>query len=1016
MRTKKSARSLAAVGAETNVDKCHLNTPLGRAYQALEDQTDPSATVKFTLVTKSIGPLTKIIRYKNGKLIKDASECWLDDGTAQEIEVPFQCFAKDLRKRRHNQAIVHGICGHKEIKIVSERNFKGQPGTVTRTKKFFRYPKKNALTLFDYDVKPNVEPLSHDAWVKAMSEIFPGFEQVGYVVTPSTSSCIYGKDGNQLSGESSGFHHYVIAKKPSDIPRFNSTFFKRLWLAGYGYIFVSRSGAQLERTIYDQSVMSPERLDFVAGAVCRGGIEQRLPNPTYQAGDVLDTRLLPSLTQQEESEFKHMVEQAKQDKRDEADTIRNEYFKTEAPKIAKRLNVSQDEAREILSKRVCSTLSSNDILEFNNGGFVNVRDILKDPKKYHLKTLRDPLEPEQGKYKAKLFLNDDGSMIVNSYLHGGRTYRLQAENSTDEDEKSIGKKEKKTQSQILCELAEGLETFCTPDGDVYAFIPVNGHIELWPVRWQIFKQWLVKGFWDNFNKPPGGQAITDALNAIEAKAQFSGTPKREIFLRVAEHDGKFYLDLCNETWQVVEISADGWQVINVSPVPFKRPKGLLPLPEPNKSNKENFQALKKYINLKTEDDFILLVAWLVGALRKEGDHVILVLQGPEGTGKTTAARLVKTIIDPNISSERSAPRNEEDFIIGASNNHITSFDNISGIQPWLADALCRLSTGGGFSTRQLYTNDEEKLFYARRPAILTGINPMPNRNDLARRCIVLNLEPIRGQVLEEKSLFEKFRKEVLPGILGALCTAVSAALRNEKMEPKDLPCMASFTAWILRAEEALPWKPGAFKKAYKKNTKNIIEQAVDADLVSSAIQKFMADKESWRGTASELLEELCKIVLKKTQNQKAWPKEPNILSNKLKRASSFLRQVGIEVETGIKTTRGKRLIALYKGTKKTATIPTNATNDDSGDENKKDRHSHQVLENIEENKESCDQSGDQIKRPPLNKYLKILNKISKSGDSGDSGDEMPTLSKDMEVFEYEPTSTSTSSSYFFGLR
>ncbi len=591
------------------------------------------------------------------------------------------------------------------------------------------------------------------------------------------------------------------------------------------------------------------------------------------------------------------------------------------------------------------------------------------------------------------------------------------ENMAEENEEAInGENKNKTHSQILCEIAEGLETFCTPDSDVYAFIPVKKHIETWPVLWKVFRQWLVKRFFDRFEKPPGVQALSDALNVIEAKAQFSGMPQREVFLRVAEYGGKVYLDLCNETWQVVEISADGWQVINVSPVPFRRPPGLLPLPEPSKGDKAVFEIFKKYINLKSKNDLILLIAWLVGALRQEGDHVILVLQGPEGTGKTTAARLIKSIIDPNISSERSIPQKEEDFIIGASNNHITSFDNISGIQPWLADALCRLSTGGGFSTRRLYTNDEEKLFYARRPVLLTGINPMPNRNDLARRCIVLNLEPIQGQILDGKSLFEKFRKEVLPGMLGAFCTAVSAALRNEKMELKDLPSMASFTAWILRAEEALPWKPGAFRKAYNKNTKNIVEQAVDADPVSSAIQEFMADKESWQGTASKLLEELCEIVPEKTRKPKAWPKVPNMLSSKLKRGSSFLRQVGIEVKTGIKITGGKRLITLDKDTKKTATTATNENHslkiqqkmsgDDSGDENKKDRHSHQEPENIEENKKSGDQSdddsGDQIKRPLPNNYLKTLNKISrngKSGDSGDSGDEMPTLSKDMEVFE-----------------
>lgn len=413
MNTKKMPQA-GGQGARTEIDR-RQNMP-----------TRPACQLKFTLITKSNGPLTKIIRYQDGKPVKDLSECWLSEGTSQEVTTSLKGFAESLRSCKPNQALIHGISGHKEVKIVSERNFKGQCGTITRTKKSFGYPRKNALTLFDYDVKPGIEPLSHDAWLKTMSSAVPGFEQAGYVVTPSTSACIYDKDGHLLAGDGYGFHHYVIVQNSADIPRFNDVLFKRLWLAGYGYIFVSRSGAQLERTIYDQFVMSPERLDFVAGAVCRDGLEQRLPDPVYVAGAVLDTTLLPSLSKSEEAGFKRLVEQAKQDTRDEADTVRAEYLKTEVPRLAKRLKVSQEEARKILSKRVCGTLSSNDILEFDNGGFVSARDILKDPKKYHLKTLRDPVEPEQGNYRAKLFVNKDKSIIVNSCLHGGRTYKLQA--------------------------------------------------------------------------------------------------------------------------------------------------------------------------------------------------------------------------------------------------------------------------------------------------------------------------------------------------------------------------------------------------------------------------------------------------------------------------------------------------------------------------------------------------------------------------------------------------------------
>ena len=35
-------------------------------------------------------------------------------------------------------------------------------------------------------------------------------------------------------------------------------------------------------------------------------------------------------------------------------------------------------------------------------------------------------------------------------------------------------------------------------------------------------------------------------------------------------------------------------------------------------------------------------------------------------------------------------------------------------EPWLSDALCRLATGGGFATRELYSNEDEVIFDALR--------------------------------------------------------------------------------------------------------------------------------------------------------------------------------------------------------------------------------------------------------------------------------------------------------------
>ena len=78
---------------------------------------------------------------------------------------------------------------------------------------------------------------------------------------------------------------------------------------------------------------------------------------------------------------------------------------------------------------------------------------------------------------------------------------------------------------------------------------------------------------------------------------------------------------------------------------------------------------------------------------------------------------------------------------------------------WLSDTLCRLATGGGFATRQLYTDSEEVLFDAVRPIILNGIEDMISSPDIADRAIFLTLAPIsETRRRTERELWQSFRE------------------------------------------------------------------------------------------------------------------------------------------------------------------------------------------------------------------------------------------------------------------
>lgn len=337
---------------------------------------------------------------------------------------------------------------------------------------------------------------------------------------------------------------------------------------------------------------------------------------------------------------------------------------------------------------------------------------------------------------------------------------------------------------------------------------------------------------------------------------------------------------------------------------------MLPLPRPVGGG--NLDELRGFVNVPDERTWILLVYWHIGCFHPRGPYPVLVLQGEHGSGKATL-RVLRELIDPNLSATRTTPRDERDLAIAAKNAWVVALDNLSGLQTWLSDALCRLSTGAGFSTRRLYTDDEETLFYAKRPVVVNGIDEIINRNDLLDRSLIVNLPTIpETQRKREDEFWQEFKK-ARPFLLGALYDAIQIALANRNLVVLDkLPRMADFAAWVVAAEPALPWDSGGFIAAYSGMREDAVSLALEEDTIAQGVIRLVKD-EPWEGTATDLLAALEELAGTKITASKSWPKSPRTLSNRLRRAATFLRQgANIEIEFERQPRSGKRLIRISK--------------------------------------------------------------------------------------------------------
>ena len=545
----------------------------------------------------------------------------------------------------------------------------------------------------------------------------------------------------------------------------------------------------------------------------------------------------------------------------------------------------------------------------------------------------DKPEVHEALCRFKAFLESRDANVVLVYLPGGENGRKQgvddflvtghsiddlvALSTTKLRKPASERRQTPTQSEQLTGYAKDMELFHDPNGDGYANIEVEGHVEAWPLRSERFKRWLIWRFYLDTDKAPSAQAMTEARATIAAMAAFNGFERR-VFTRVAKHDAAVYVDLCNARWEAVEVTASGWRVVpsRELPVKFIRKDNAAPLPCPLPGG--SLEILRRFLNVKAEDDFRLFVAWLIGTLNPDGPYPLLVIQGEQGSAKSTTVRVARSVSDPAVEPLRAPPRDERDLAIAASGNWTPALDNLSGVRPWLSDALCRLATGGAFATRELYSDDREVVFSQKRPVILNGIDSLAGAGDLRDRSLIIELPPIPPKRKRTEKEFYRELEEVRPLLLGALLAAVSTALCNvDRVKLAEIPRMADFAVWVAAAEEALPWEPGGFMEAYAGNRNAANELALDDDPVAVAVRRLLSELDEWSGTSTELLTALREFVDEAVPRSKAWPAAPNSLSNRLKRIAPALREAGIEYWERTEGRNKRRVKTLRKTSAKT---------------------------------------------------------------------------------------------------
>jgi hypothetical protein len=528
--------------------------------------------------------------------------------------------------------------------------------------------------------------------------------------------------------------------------------------------------------------------------------------------------------------------------------------------------------------------------------------------KYILK--RCPWNPEHQNRSAYVIQFDSGAIVAGCHHNScsgenwqslKKKYEPDVEvSSAKGDEKSGHGEERESQADALIRLGETAEYFTNDLQEPYAAVSHASHTEVIPVKSGRFKLYLTKLFFEEKTTAPSSESLQKALNVLEMKAIFSDC-ERTLQRRVAQHEGDFYYDLADSLWQAVKISAGQTGIDKQPPILFTRAKNTKTQVAPDfTSTPQSLPALlNKHFRLKDHNGYTLLAVYLVSCYIPSIFHPILVLHGEKGSSKSTAMRMIKSLVDPAIQDLLSMPTSKQDMVLILANNYMPCFDNLDSLSIDKSDLLCMAATGGAFSKRTLYSDADETILRFLRCVVLNGISLVATRPDLLDRSILQELERIpRDERKTEAEVWRTFEEDKAK-ILGSIFNTLAQAMKVQpSLHLTQTGRMADFTVWGYAIAEAMGIGGDAFLKVYLGNQEAANDEALSSHPVAAAVMALLANCPSWSGSVSTLLTELERIAERERINTriKTWPAEASVLSKRLKEIKSNLEEIGIYYE------------------------------------------------------------------------------------------------------------------------
>ena len=380
------------------------------------------------------------------------------------------------------------------------------------------------------------------------------------------------------------------------------------------------------------------------------------------------------------------------------------------------------------------------------------------------------------------------------------------------------------------------------------------------------------------------------------------TSKKTIYNRIGKKDEAILYDLCSDEYKSIQVTAEGWNIINTPTSVFHRDDNDMEQTKPIYDEKFDFLGtIMRFFNFNSIQDGKLFAIWLISAFIPEIAHPLLVFTGAHASGKSSACTMIQELVSPRRIDRMTFPKKIDDLVVSLSNHCINIFDNCSArrISEDISDILCQSVSGGVYIKRKLYSDLDTVTVPLKGMVVMNGCDSLVERPDLLSRVLQFNFTSIEGERLEtDQNLMEEFRK-IKPKILGFIFEVLSVYLEckddvtveNYVIRMTEFQQVAEVINSIAFADE----EREEVTCLLENNKNEMTIQLLEENPVAVLIINFMKNRKEWSGSVTELYDRLDTMALREgiERNNRLYPKHAASLSMRLNSISSSLRLAGI---------------------------------------------------------------------------------------------------------------------------